>query len=868
MKRSQTPEKAIALEAKREKAVAKKLRFKNREELRELYRIGNPDKFTSDDIWLFVVSCFGVVLVMAAMASLNTVLPDIAMDAKASQSQLTWIVDAYTLTLAGLLLPAGAIGDRFGRKGVFIGGLIVFTIGCLIPIWWDTANALIAARAVSGLGAAFVMPSTLSILASRVPSRRRPLAIAIWGASAGIGAVLGLVGSGVILLKFEWKGIFVALAAFAALMAICSFTIEESREKKPPRFDPLGAVLSAIGIALLVLGLIEAPTAGWGHPGIIVCFIAAIAFIGGFIAWQLKCDHPLLDVRLFANRGFGSGSLSLLVQFAATFGVFYLLVQFMQLVQGYSPIKSAFSMAPLVPPCIIFALLSIWATRKIGQKWLLVFGHLILAAALLMMIGVTRETGYWYITAHMLIFATGLGLTAAPATTAIMLQTPEKKYGVASAVNDAAREIGAALGIALTGSLLTTFYSDQVTSIANKVRDSLNMAAQMGAGQPGSGAKAHDAITGGLAGAQSVAEQLSHNPMTQQLAGKLVNDAQTAFVDGQMWAAIVLAIIQIVTAIILAFWAPGFHTVKSQKDEEALNNAKQSIPIPLMAALDQTATRRHLLVATDFDGTLAPLVSNPKKSTPIPGVLEALEILADVPHTKAAIVSGRDLASLRKVAPVSREVTLVGSHGAEISDEESDLSKEQEELLKRLTEEVKQASKLIHGSHVEEKKYAVALHTRTAIKPAKAAEQVAALKDQLAAIPGVTLAHGKMVSEFAVINATKDAALESITKRWENGADAVLYLGDDITDEHIFTGLPARLASPTTEIITVKVGEGETAAQYRVDNELIAAAVIDYLCEERDRFADEHFTKKDRKQHRKNVRSRTVKRIVSTVPRR
>ena len=190
MKRSQTPEKAIALEAKREKAVAKKLRFKNREELRELYRIGDPDKFTSDDIWLFVVSCFGVVLVMAAMASLNTVLPDIAMDAKASQSQLTWIVDAYTLTLAGLLLPAGAIGDRFGRKGVFIGGLIVFTIGCLIPIWWDTANALIAARAVSGLGAAFVMPSTLSILASRVPSRRRPLAIALWGASAGIGCVV------------------------------------------------------------------------------------------------------------------------------------------------------------------------------------------------------------------------------------------------------------------------------------------------------------------------------------------------------------------------------------------------------------------------------------------------------------------------------------------------------------------------------------------------------------------------------------------------------------------------------------------------------------------------------------------------------
>lgn len=271
MKRSQTVEEAVELEVKRDRDIARKLRFKNREELRELHRIGNPDKLTSDDIWLFVVSCFGVVLVMAAMASLNTVLPDIAIDTEATQSQLTWIVDAYTLTLAGLLLPAGAIGDRFGRKGVFIGGLIVFMLGCLVPIWFDTPSALIAARAVSGLGAAFVMPSTLSILASRVPTQKRPLAIAIWGASAGVGAVIGLVGSGVILLKFEWKGIFVALAILAAIIAICSFTIEESKEENAPRFDALGAVLSAIGIALLVLGLIEAPTVGWLHPGIIVC---------------------------------------------------------------------------------------------------------------------------------------------------------------------------------------------------------------------------------------------------------------------------------------------------------------------------------------------------------------------------------------------------------------------------------------------------------------------------------------------------------------------------------------------------------------------------------------------------------------------
>ena len=186
-----------------------------------------------------------------------------------------------------------------------------------------------------------------------------------------------------------------------------------------------------------------------------------------------------------------------------------------------------------------------------------------------------------------------------------MLQTPEKKYGVASAVNDAGREIGAALGIALSGSLLTTFYSRNVDDIAGRVRDTLAMAEHMGMGQPGSAASAHDAITGSLAGAQAVAEPLAHNPMTQQLAGQLINDAQNAFIDGQMWSSIVLAALQVITAIILAFWAPGFHTITSEKDEEALKNARQSIPASLMDALDKAATQRHLLVATDFDGTLA-----------------------------------------------------------------------------------------------------------------------------------------------------------------------------------------------------------------------------------------------------------------------
>ena len=847
-------ERAIARENKRETKTAQRIAHKNREEYRKLFRASNPHKLTAQDYWLFVVSCFGVVLVMATMASLNTVLPDIAVDVGASQSQLTWIVDAYTLVLAALLLPAGAIGDRFGRKGVFIAGLIVFTIGALVPIWTNTPEALIASRAVSGLGAAFVMPSTLSILASRIPTRKRPLAIAIWGASAGTGAVIGLLGSGVVLLNFSWHAIFVGLAIFSGVLAIASFTIEENKMEDPPKFDPIGALLSTFAIFLLVLGLIEAPEQGWTNGWIITYFVIAVVFTIAFIIWELKCKHPLLDVRFFKFRGFGSGSLSLLSQFLATFGYFYALIQYMQLVQGYSAIKSAFAMAPLVPPIVIFALLSIWVTRKIGQKWLLFFGHLLLAASLLMFIPVDTNTDYWYITAIMLVFATGLGLTAAPATTAIMLQTPEKKYGVASAVNDAAREIGAALGIAITGSVLTTVYSDKISDIATKVKMSLAGAEQMGMVPPGSGANAYDAVKGGLAGAGSVAQQLMQNPMTKQLGEQVLSIGQQAFTDGQFVAAMVLASLQILTAIILAFWAPGYRVLKSRKELEAVQEARASLPIPLIAAIDEAIKGRHLLVASDFDGTLAPLVKDPRKSIPIPGGVEALYKLAEVPHTQAALVSGREIAELRKVSGAPNPVTLVGCHGAEISGTDTKLSRREKQLLGDITEQVEATSAKIPGSKVEHKPFSVTLHIRTARRKDAAQEAADALAERMKKTDGVYTTLGKMVYEFAITNADKGDALYTLEKKWANGAESIVYFGDDVTDENAFSFIEAHASRTGAKDITVKVGEGETCARFRVENELQAAAALDYLATQRDEYGDAHFTRKQRRQEKKEAK--------------
>lgn len=848
MKTKKSPTvRAIKREEKREERTAKRIARKNKNLHRELYRIGNPDKLTSDDYWLFVVSCLGVVLVMAAMASLNTVLPDIAVDVGATQYQLTWIVDAYTLILAALLLPAGAIGDRFGRKGVFIIGLLIFTAGSLIPIWTNTPESLIASRAVAGLGAAFVMPSTLSILASRIPTKKRPLAIAIWGASAGTGAVLGLVGSGLILLQFQWHGIFVALAVFAGALTIASITIEESKIKEPPRFDPVGAILSTLGILLLVLGLIEAPERGWTNGWIIACFIVSVLFIVAFILWELRSDHPLLDVRFFKFRGFGSGSLSLLSQFLATFGMFYTVVQYMQLVQGFSPIKTAFSMAPLVPPVIIFALLSIWVTRKIGQKWLLTVGHLILAAALLMFIAVDTTTDYWYITGIMLVFASGLGLTAAPATTAIMLQTPEKKYGVASAVNDAAREIGAALGIAISGSILATVYSDKIVDTAQKVQNLLMGAERAGMAPKGTAAGAVDAVNGSLAGASKVAEQLMHNPMTQQLGQQVSHMGQQAFTDGQFVATMVLAALQILTAIILAFWTPGYRVLKSRKELEKVQEARDSLPLPLLLAIDKAIEERHLLVASDFDGTLAPLVKDPAKAVPVPGGVEALYKVAEVPHTEAALVSGREIADLRKVSAAPNPITLVGCHGAEISGTDTKLTRSQRRLMETIKEEVEATSERITGSLTESKPFSMTLHIRTARRKDFAIKEAEKLVAKLNDVKGIYVSEGKMVYEFAVSNADKGDALFALQKRWKDGADVIVYFGDDVTDENAFEYINQHQPRGLAKNITVKVGDGETCARYRVDDELQAAAALDYLAKRRDDYGDKNFTRVKKK---------------------
>ncbi|BAE46185.1 MFS transporter [Rhodococcus erythropolis] len=484
--------------------------------------------------WTLVVSCLSVALVVASMAALYTALPDIAVATGATQTQLTWVVDGYTLVLACLVLPAGALGDRYGRRAVLIVGLALFSLASAVPLFVSTPWWLIAARAAAGLGAAFVMPSTLSVLTAGFPEEQSGRAVGIWAGVAGSGGLLGILGSGVLLDYWSWQSIFVGLTGTGVFLLLCAFTIPESRQENPPRMDVIGSVAVVLAIGLVVLAIIEVPVRGWSDPVVVVGFGLGLVATLVFVVWELRADHPLLDVRFFTSRGFGSGSFSITIQFLVTFGVFLVLVQYLQLIFGYSPLGSALALAPMMVPLVLLSAISPWMATRLGLRLVTVTGLLAIAVGFYFISRLDLDSTYLDVMWPTLIMSAGLGLTAAPATAAIVADTPIEKHGVAAAVNDATREIGAAIGIAVAGSVLAAGYSHNIAPAIERLPPD-----------------ARGPVSDSLAGALEVADRAG--PVGEQLA----DFAKSAFLHGAEQSAIVLALIAAAGAAILLFWAPG-----------------------------------------------------------------------------------------------------------------------------------------------------------------------------------------------------------------------------------------------------------------------------------------------------------------------
>ena len=408
---------------------------------------------------ILLVLCLSLLVVVIDNTILNTALPTLARVLHAGTSSLQWIADAYTLCFAALLIPAGALGDRYGRRTSLVGGLAVFALGSAAAAFASGTGMLIAARVVMGLGAAFVMPATLSILNSVFPPRERPQAIAAWSAVAGVGIVIGPTLGGLLLSHFWWGSVFLINIPLVALaLAGVLLTVPETAEPGRGRLDFTGTLMVAGALFLIVDAIIEAPTRGWTGWVTLAELAAGAAMLGLFTWWELHIPNPLIDLRVFAVRAFSAAAASVTVIFFALFGSLFVLTQYLQLVHGYSPLSAGVRALPFAIAMAAVSPVSTVLAGRLGSRVVIPAGMALMGAGLLDLSTAGVHTSYPPLAIAVAIMGAGMGLVMAPASTTIMTTVPAHQAGAGSAVNDTIREVGGALGIAVVGSLAENVY--------------------------------------------------------------------------------------------------------------------------------------------------------------------------------------------------------------------------------------------------------------------------------------------------------------------------------------------------------------------------------------------------------------------------
>jgi len=420
--------------------------------------------------WLILgILCVCLVLIVASVSSLNIAIPAIQEALGATQTQLQWIVDAYALVFAGLLLPAGAIGDRYGRKWTLLGGLAVFGIASIVASSADSPTQLIAMRATMGVGAAFIMPSTLSLLTSVFPPHERPKAIAVWAGFAGAGGAIGVVASGLLLEKFWWGSVFFIVVPIVAVATVAiAIVVPSSRDPEGHPLDPLGSLFSVIGFSSLVFAIIEGPSRGWSDALVIGGFAASVLGLVSFVRWELRAEHPMLDPRYFRIPRFRVGTIVITTAFFAMFGMFFVSAQYFQFVKGYSPLKTGLATLPFATTMIIVAPRAVRIQQLLTVRRTIALGLALITTGLLILALFLRaDSNYVIPLVGVCLMAAGAGCAMPSSTTSIMTSLPMSKAGVGSAVNDTTREVGGALGIAVVGSVLASVYRASFTAADN-----------------------------------------------------------------------------------------------------------------------------------------------------------------------------------------------------------------------------------------------------------------------------------------------------------------------------------------------------------------------------------------------------------------
>jgi EmrB/QacA subfamily drug resistance transporter len=416
--------------------------------------------------WALSALCLALLMITIDNTIVNVALPTLSAELQTSTSELQWIVEAYSLLFAGLLLTGGTLNDRFGSRRMFTIDLLIFGIISTVAAFVTSAGALIVARSVMGLGGALIMPSTLAAIKHLFPDHERSRAIGIWAATASIGVAGGPILGGWLLEQFWWGAIFlvnlpIVLVATSAGLLLLPTSLPTRRVP----LDLVGAALSLGGIVSLVYGIIEAAHWGWTSPLTLAVIALAALLLGLFVRWELRTPHPMLQVRLFANRAFSAGFSSNLLTYMALGGFSFILPQYLQSVRGYGPLEAGLRMLPIAFAVGLAGVAAGWLTERLGNRTTVAAGLVLAIVRLGLLTLVSPTSSYGLVLAAMVFFGVGVGSAYTAGTDMVMTIVPSEQAGAASATNEMSLELGTAFGIAVLGSVLSSTYSAAIRAL-------------------------------------------------------------------------------------------------------------------------------------------------------------------------------------------------------------------------------------------------------------------------------------------------------------------------------------------------------------------------------------------------------------------
>jgi EmrB/QacA subfamily drug resistance transporter len=514
--------------------------------------------------WLtLLVLCISLIVIVLDNTILNVAIPTLAHPTNqgglgASASQLQWIVDAYTLVFAGLLLTAGSLGDRFGRYRFLAVGLAVFGLGSTLSAFAPSATMLIFTRALMGVGGACIMPSTLSIITNVFTDpAERGKAIGIWAGVSALGLGLGPISGGLLLEHFWWGSVFIVNVPIVIAGLVLGYAlVPESRDPSQGRLDPVGAVLSIVALGALLWSVIEGPTRGWGDTQIVAGFVIGGVLFACFMGWELRSSHPMLDMHFFQNPRFSAASGAITLVFLGLYGTLFLITQYLQSVLGYSTVEAGAVLVPSAVVIMVFAPLSTVWVRRLGNKVVVATGLVLVAMSMALFATFQPTSGALHVIGVTMLLGLGMANVMAPCTDSIMGSLPRAKAGVGSAVNDTTRQMGGAVGVAVFGSMMASHYTSSVSG-------------KLAAGIP-------RPLLGAVRNNVGQAFAVAHQPSTvPSVAARVTHAAGQAFSGGLHVVGVTAAAVTLLAAAGVVAFLPA----RPREDGQPAPETRESVPV-------------------------------------------------------------------------------------------------------------------------------------------------------------------------------------------------------------------------------------------------------------------------------------------------